>query len=272
LSTSAAAGPFSASELDHLLGVAVAAARAGGEVVRAHFGRARDIRSKAPGDWVSEADVASERAVRAALIEGAPTVAVFGEEEGGDRADVCWLVDPLDGTSNFLHDFDAVGVSIGLVADGVPLVGVVDAPILGRTYSARVGGGAFRDDTPLHVSDRAPAQAICAMGFPFRRKELLPRHLPVMDEVLRTMEDLRRVGAASLDLCWTAQGTFDGYFELALGPWDVAAGAVIVREAGGVVTDWAGDARAFLDSGNIVAAAPQVHERLLDIIAAAGAA
>jgi myo-inositol-1(or 4)-monophosphatase len=108
-------------------------------------------------------------------------------------------------------------------------------------------------------------QGIVATGFPFRRKDLLPRYEPAFLNALHRFEDLRRAGAASLDLCWTAQGVFDGYFELSLGPWDVAAGALLVREAGGVVTDWEGDDRAWLRSGNILAAPPQVHAELLQI-------
>jgi myo-inositol-1(or 4)-monophosphatase len=120
------------------------------------------------------------------------------------------------------------------------------------------------------VSGRAPEQAIVATGFPFRRKDLLGRYEPAFGAAIHTFEDLRRVGGASLDLCWTAEGVFDGYFELALGPWDVAAGAIIVREAGGIVSDWEGDAAAWLTSGNILAGPPQVHEVLAGIASAGG--
>jgi myo-inositol-1(or 4)-monophosphatase len=251
-------------DLTACLAASERAARAGGEVVRAHFGRARDIREKAPGDWVSQADLASERAIREVLARESQ-LPVFGEEEGGDAFDTGWLVDPLDGTANFLHGFDAVGVSVGLIEDGVPVAGVVDAPLLGRCYRAARGLGAFRDDTRIHVSARVPGNAIVATGFPFRRKELLDRYERAFADALRTFEDLRRAGAASLDLCWTAEGVFDGFFELRLGPWDVAAGTVIVREAGGVVTDWEGDDRAFLRSGSILSAPPAVHGALLEI-------
>jgi myo-inositol-1(or 4)-monophosphatase len=248
-------------DLTSLRDVAEHAARAGGAVVADRFGAARFAREKAPGDWVSEVDVDSETAIRAILRDetGLP---VFGEEEGGERADVGWLVDPLDGTANFLHGFDAVGVSVGLVSGGAPVVGVVFAPLLDRIFCAVQGGGATRDGRPIRVSERGPEQAICATGFPFRRHERLPRYLPMFGAVLTRFEDLRRVGAASLDLCWTAEGVFDGFFELGLGPWDVAAGALVVREAGGVVTDWSGDHSAWLTTGNILAAPPQVHPAL----------
>jgi myo-inositol-1(or 4)-monophosphatase len=256
----------SALDYRELLAGADRAARAGGEVVRGYFGHFEGVREKSPGDWVSEADLASERAVRDLLTResGLP---VFGEEAGGDDFETGWLVDPLDGTSNFLHGFDAVGVSVGLIEDGVPVVGVVHAPLLARTFCAARGVGAFRDERPLRVSKRAPEQAIVATGFPFRRKEILARYQRALDAALRGFEDLRRAGAASLDLCWTAEGVFDGYFELGLGPWDVAAGGIIVREAGGVVTDWAGDDRAWLRSGNVLAGPPAVHAALLEIAA-----
>ncbi len=251
-------------DLDGLLLAADRAARAGGEIVRAHFGAPSDVREKSRGDWVTAADTASEDAVRAVLTRetGLP---VFGEEAGGDRADLGWLVDPLDGTANFVHGFDAVGVSVGLVADGEPVVGVVHAPLLGRTYAARAGGGAFRDERRIGVSSRPVDRSIVATGFPFRRKELLPRYEPAFTAALHRFEDLRRAGSASLDLCWTAEGVFDGYFELQLGPWDVAAGALIVREAGGVVTDWEGDGAAWLTSGDILAGPPGVHAALAAI-------
>jgi myo-inositol-1(or 4)-monophosphatase len=254
-------------DLEALLAGAERAARAGGAVVRSNFGRARDIRQKSPGDWVSEADLASENAVRE-ILRRETSLPVFGEESGGDEFDTGWLVDPLDGTANFLHGFDAVGVSVGLIENGVPVVGVVHAPLLDRCFTAARGHGAFRDGIPLRVSERAPEHAIVSTGFPFRRKELLPRYQRALDAAFHTFEDLRRVGAASLDLCWTAEGVFDGFFELRLGPWDVAAGAIIVREAGGVITDWEGDDRAWLRSGSILAAPPSVHAALTEIAAA----
>jgi myo-inositol-1(or 4)-monophosphatase len=253
-------------DLEALLRAALDAASAGAAIVREGFGAARNVREKGPGDLVSDTDHASEHIIREALAESSPDIAFFGEESGGVRGDVGWFVDPLDGTTNFVHGFPAVGVSIGLVAHGEPVVAVVDAPLLGDTYWARRGGGAFRNGVPIRVSERPEASAICATGFPFRAKrERLDGYLPVFERALRTFEDLRRAGAASLDLAWTAAGVFDGYFEPALATWDVAAGGLLVREAGGVVTDWAGDDRAWLESGDIVAGPPGVHARILEL-------
>lgn len=262
---------MNALELAELARAAEVAARVGGEVVAAGFGDPSNVREKAPGDWVSDVDTASEHAVRESLAAAAPGVPFFGEEGGGARAALGWLCDPLDGTANFLHGFPSVGVSVALVEDGEPIVGVVHAPLLGDTYVAVRGGGAFRNGRRLAVSNRAPAQAITATGFPFRRKDLTAEYLAVFEAVFGAFEDLRRAGAASLDLAWTAAGVFDGYFELSLGPWDVAAGALLVREAGGVVTDWAGDPSSWLASGDIVAAPPGIHAELVRLIREHGA-
>jgi len=244
----------------------VAATAAGAVIVASRPG---GVREKAPGDWVSDVDTAAERAARAVLATRHPDLPVWGEEEGGVRGEVGWLVDPLDGTANFLHGFPVVGVSVALVAGAEPLVGVVHAPLLGLTFSAAAGAGTTLGDRAVRVSDRPLAQAICATGFPFRAKaQRSRRYLDAFGRVFGAVEDLRRAGAASLDLAWTAAGTFDGFFELGLGPWDVAAGALLVREAGGVVTDWAGDPEGWLTSGDIVAAPPEIHEALLALCAA----
>jgi myo-inositol-1(or 4)-monophosphatase len=256
-------------DLPSLLRAAEAAALAGGAIVADQFGSTGNARQKAPGDWVSDVDTTSEATVRAALERAAPSLPVFGEEGGGGRGDVGWFVDPLDGTANFLHGFPAVGVSVALVRFGVPVVGVVHAPLLGTTYIAHAGGGAFCNGLPITVGGRDVERAICATGFPFRAKaDRLDEYLPVFDAALRRFEDLRRAGSASLDLAWTAAGVFDGYFEQALGTWDVAAGALLVREAGGVVTDWSGDERAWLTSGDIVAGPPSIHAEVLGLIRA----
>jgi myo-inositol-1(or 4)-monophosphatase len=255
------------ADLARLGEVAEAAARLGGGVVAEHFGRlTAGVHSKAPGDYVSEVDLASEETIREALERDAPGIAFFGEEGGGSRGDLWWVVDPLDGTANFLHGFPVVGVSVALVEAGRPVAGAVHAPLLGgETFTAVRGGGAFRDGRPIRVADRPVASAICNTGFPFKKKHRLDDYRRVFEGAFLTLEDLRRAGAASLDLAWTAAGVFDGFFEIGLGSWDVAAGALLVFEAGGVVTDWAGHEEAWLASGDILAAPPAVHKVLLDL-------
>jgi myo-inositol-1(or 4)-monophosphatase len=199
------------------------------------------------------------------LAREAPGIPVLAEEEGGRRAQTMWAVDPLDGTTNFTRGFPSVGVSVALIEDGRPVVGVVIAPYLGIEFSVAAGEGAFRNGErlPQHRS-LDPSGAIVAKGFPFRNKTLLSRYLPVMQGALRRFEDLRRAGAAALDLAWTAASTFDGFFELGLNTWDVAAGAALVLEVGGRVTDWSGGDD-WLATGDILAAAPAVHSALLEL-------
>jgi myo-inositol-1(or 4)-monophosphatase len=251
-------------DLERLLDVALAAARTGGRIVLEGAGAA-SAEHKAAGDYVTAVDRASEAAISEVLRGATPGVPIVGEESGGQPGERWWVVDPLDGTTNFLHGFPAVGVSVALVEEGRPSVGVVLAPFLQATYVAVRGSGArvIRSDgteRPLAVSGRPVEHAVVGTGFPFRRKDLLPRYLAAMGEALARFEDLRRPGAAALDLAWVAAGVFDGFFELALGAWDVAAGALLIEEAGGVVTDWRGGP-GYL-SGDILAGSPAVHTEL----------
>ena len=243
--------------------------RRGGEVVRAAGGRGRAGASakELPGDWVTEVDVASERAIGELLAAETPGVPVQGEEEGDQVSDAFrWVVDPLDGTTNFIHGFVAVGVSVALVDGREVLVGATHAPFLGETWHASAGAGAVWEGgngeaSACRVSSRPWGEAVIGTGFPFRRKERLETYLSAMGGVLAGAEDLRRPGAACLDLAWVASGVFDGFFELGLSPWDVAAGALLIREAGGMVSDWEGG-EAWLD-GDIVAAPQPVWKELV---------
>jgi myo-inositol-1(or 4)-monophosphatase len=170
---------------------------------------------------------------------------------------------------NFLHRFPVVGVSVALIEDGRPAAGAVHAPYLDTTFSAARGQGAEQDGAPLQVSAADPDAAVVGTGFPFRSKHRLPEYLRVMVPALERFEDLRRPGAVALDLAWVAAGVFDGFFELGLSPWDVAAGALLIEEAGGTVTDWSGGGDYL--SGDILAGNPRVHPVLAQL-AAAGAA
>ena len=256
-------------DLERLREVALRAAGAGDAVVRDWVARgaAMGTHTKGFGDYVTDADRAAEQAIVAVLRAEAPEIDVLAEESGGvhtqDRP--YWAVDPIDGTTNFLRGFPVVGVSVGLLQGGRPLVGVVSAPLLGTTWCAARGRGAhLADGTPIRVRDGEDgSRGVVATGFPFRRPALRGRYLPVFDRAIEEFEDIRRAGAASLDLAYAAQGAFDGFFELNLSIWDIAAGALLVTEAGGVVTDWDGDAARVFESGNILAGAPHWHERML---------
>jgi myo-inositol-1(or 4)-monophosphatase len=257
---------MSGGDLDDLWRIADEAGARGSEIVFAagsatRFGQKAE--SKGVGDWVTDADRASEEAVRAFLERATPDVPVLGEEEGGERGERYWAVDPLDGTTNFMIGFPVVAVSVALVQEGRPLVGSVRAPLLGLAFSAARGRGAWSGRDRLRVSGRPPERAIVATGFPFRRRDHRPRHAAAFARVLPGVEDVRRVGAAALDLAWVAAGVFDGYFELDMMVWDLAAGALLVEEAGGVVTDWAGG-DGHLRTGDVAAGTPATHALLLE--------
>jgi myo-inositol-1(or 4)-monophosphatase len=222
---------------------------------------------KGPGDYVTDSDRRSEAAIVEVLHRETPEIAVLAEEAGGSRIGTMWAVDPLDGTTNFTRGVPIVGVSVGLMDRGRPAIGVVIAPYLHQEFAASKGAGATLNGERLPPLQRGdPARAVVATGFPFRYKQRLPRYLPVLEGALATFEDVRRAGAASLDLAWTASGTFDGFFELGLNAWDVAAGAALVIEVGGLVTDWAGG-DGWIQTGDIMAAPASVHEVLLTLAA-----
>jgi len=253
-------------DLSGLRAVARGASLVGAQVVRDGVAPATGAAKELPGDWVTEVDVAAERAIAGYLARETPSIPFVGEETGGGASSgLRWVVDPLDGTTNFVHGFWAVGVSVALVDGSLPVAGAVAAPFLGDVWHAAAGEGAVWERADgfaarCAVSGRPAASAVVATGFPFRHKERLPRYLQAMTAALGAFEDLRRPGAACLDLAWTACGVFDGFFELGLAPWDVAAGGLLVHEAGGVVSDWAGG-DGWL-SGDILAGPPRVHAEL----------
>jgi myo-inositol-1(or 4)-monophosphatase len=255
-------------ELERLRGVAERAALAAGRVILDSPMPAAELKGRA--DYVTEVDRRAEEAVRGILERETPGVHVVGEELGGDPAPEYWLVDPVDGTVNFLHRFPAVGVSVALIAEGRPRAGAVHAPYLETMWSAARGLGAHQDGARLRVSSAPPGDAVVGTGFPFRSKdELLDHYLAVMIPALKRFEDLRRPGAVALDLAWVASGVFDGFFELALASWDVAAGGLLIEEAGGQVSDWSGG-EDYL-SGNILAGGAAVHAALVEMAREAGA-
>lgn len=239
--------------------LAARAASAGGRVVRDTEVTGVELKGRA--DYVTSVDRAAELAIREVLKREAPEIPVLGEEGGGRTAERYWAVDPIDGTVNFIHRFPAVGVSVALIEGGRPVAGAVHAPFLEQMWTAARGDGAEKGGKPLRVSNAAPENAVIGTGFPFRSKHRLEEYLGVMIPALRRFEDLRRPGAVALDLAWVAEGVFDGFFEVGLSSWDVAAGALLIEEAGGVVTDWSGGPGWL--SGDILAGPPEIHAELL---------
>jgi myo-inositol-1(or 4)-monophosphatase len=263
--------------LAELRDLAVRAVETAGEVVTGWREQrtALDTETKGHGDYVTAADRAAEAAALEVLAAGAPEIGVLAEESAAtvasDGAGPLWAVDPIDGTTNFLRGFPMVGVSVGLLVDGLPAAGAIAAPFTGDLWCGARGLGAH-DRHGRRLAVAGDGSGVVATGFPFRRPENRDRYLRVFEATLAEVEDLRRAGAASLDLAYSAQGTFDGYFELGLSLWDVAAGSLLVLEAGGVVTDWDGDPRGVYGSGDILAGSPAWHERMLDLVRGAGSA
>ena len=246
------------------------AALAGGAVVAAARSEPLATQEKGAGDYVTQVDTESEAVIVGLLAAETPDIPVHAEEGGGATGSRYWVVDPLDGTTNFMHGFPVVGVSVALVEDGRPVAGCVHAPFLAETYVAERGLGAWREragwaPSRLSVSDRPVDHAIVGTGFPFRNAALHERYISMMTAALLRFEDLRRPGAAAMDLAWVAAGVFDGFFELGLSQWDVAAGGLLIQEAGGTVSDW--EAGGGWLGGDILAGSAGVHAALVRLAA-----
>jgi myo-inositol-1(or 4)-monophosphatase len=251
---------------------AMEAARIGAAVLLKHWERLgkEDADIKARNDWVSRADRESERAIVAFLHDRFTSDAILGEEGGLSVADGMsgrtWIIDPLDGTSNYLQHFPFWSISIGLKDGEEVIAGVIYEPLRDLFFTAERGSGAFRNNQRMHVSDQRELEgSFLATGFPFRAQQFVEPYCEIFKDVIRVAKGVRRAGSAALDLAYTAAGVFDGFFEMHLAPWDVAAGSLLVTEAGGRVSDFSGGDR-WLERGNIVGATPAVHEELLAVI------
>jgi len=195
-----------------------------------------------------------------------PQHSIVAEESGGYQGNEWrWFVDPLDGTKNFIHGLPVFCVSIAVEYRGELVAAVIKAPLLEETFVAERGSGAFCNGQRLRVSSRSFCEALIATGFPFRGKDALDRYLECFKEVFLKVSGVRRCGSAALDLAYTAKGVFDGFWEMSLHPWDIAAGVLLIEEAGGVVSDFHGG-KGYLETGNIVGASRETYEELLKIV------
>lgn len=239
------------------LNTAIEAVHKGGDLLMKYRDRIDSIpvERKARGDYASEIDNACEELVRSELKRRYPGHTVLGEEQGRSSGDEhVWLVDPIDGTSNYLHGIPHYAISIALLVKGRVEHGVVYDPVRDELFAASRGQGTTLNSRRVRVSGRsALSSAVLGTAFPFRHRRLLPAYRAMFDELFDQCEDVRRAGAASLDLAYVACGRLDGYWELGLKPWDTAAGALLVQEAGGVVMDIAGGDN-WLQSGHVLAA------------------
>ncbi len=254
-----------------LLATCVAAAARAAEPIRARAAALSAIewREKSSTDFVSEVDLAAESLAREVVLGRHPDAVVVGEESSPDAivgAPLAFVVDPLDGTTNFLHGYPEYAVSIAAVREGVPLAGAVLNVATGELFTATAGGGTRRSGEPVTVSSiERPARALVGTGFPFKHLDEVETYLAQMGRVMRGTAGIRRAGAAALDLADVACGRFEAFWELSLAPWDMAAGMLLIREAGGRVTDLAGrDAE--IAHGPVVAGNPAMHAWLLETL------
>jgi myo-inositol-1(or 4)-monophosphatase len=258
--------------LHPMLNIAVRAARAAGAIINR---AALDVdllkvTTKGANDFVTEVDQAAEQAVIATLLEAYPGHGILAEESGrehGSRhSDYQWIIDPLDGTTNFIHGFPVYAVSIALSFRGKIEQAVVYDPTRNDLFYASKGRGAFLNDRRLRVSKRVRmSDALIGTGFPFRKGDNFKRYLKMFEEVMQHCAGVRRPGAAALDLCYVAAGWYDGFFETGLQPWDVAAGSLMITEAGGLVGNFTGEAD-FLHQRELVAGNPRIYGQLVQTL------
>jgi len=245
------------------------AARLGGMVLARRFRSADGLRVEQKGlhDFVTEVDRETERVVTSYLRARFPGHAILAEETFAEAhvPEYRWVVDPLDGTTNFIHGVATFAVSVAVEDRSGPVAGAVHDPLHEETFHARRGGGARRNGEPIACSRPSTLDdALLATGFPFREMRRVDGYMKSLEAFVRGTSGLRRAGAAALDLAYVACGRYDGFWEVGLSRWDIAAGVLLVQEAGGAVSDVAGG-RSYLDSGDLVASGRSIHEAMLDI-------
>ena len=254
-----------------LLNVMVQAAIKAGKSLSRDFGEVQNLQVsvKGPSDFVSQADLKAEKIVRDELMKARPTYGFLGEEGGeeqGTDGAHRWIVDPLDGTTNFLHGIPQFAVSIALERNGEIVAGVIFNPATDELYTAERGGGAFLNDRRLRVgARRALSDCVIGCGVPHLGRGNHGKFLLELRHVMGEVAGIRRLGAAALDLAYVAAGRMDGFWETDLSPWDVAAGLVLIREAGGFASDMSGSTNIF-ESRNVVAGNEYVQKALLEVV------
>lgn len=246
---------------------AMRAARLAGQIIVDHLGRIskRDISLKHASDFVTSVDKQSEKIIIDTIREHFHGHLFLAEESLKEcgKETYRWIIDPLDGTTNYIHSYPVFSISIALEYEGKIITGVTLDPLRNEMFWAEKGTGAFLNDHPIKVSEaNALKESLITTGFPFRSKEMIDTYLKLFKNLFLKVSDLRRAGSAALDLAYLACGRCDGFFELGLSPWDIAAGSLLIKEAGGVVTDFGGGAD-YLWTGNIVAGNAAVHKEIL---------
>lgn len=251
-----------------ILEAASNAARLAGAHILDNLGKLQstDIGLKQASDFVTRVDRDSEKIIVSALRDSFPDYGFLAEETMRDEPSpggMRWIIDPLDGTTNFIHSYPMFAVSIALEKDGNIVAGVILDPLRDELFTALKGEGAYLGDRNIQVSERTDLSGcLVATGFPFKQKHMLGKYMKLFSRVMEHVSDIRRAGAAALDLAHLAAGRCDGFFELGLSPWDTAAGSLLITEAGGIITDFGGGTE-FLNTGNVLAGVPELHSMLL---------
>lgn len=261
---------MNSDHMQKLLKTAVTASRRAGDIIMKNLGNlsAVDIQSKQTFDFVTKVDRLSESVIMETVKEAFPSHSFLAEEtvHQDNFEDYRWIIDPLDGTTNYIHGFPVFAVSIALEYKKEILLGVVLDPIHDELFYAVKGSGSFLNGNRIHVSHiTAPRESLVATGFPFRKKETIDLYLDAFKRIFETVSDLRRAGSAALDFAYLAAGRCDGFFELGLSPWDIAAGSLLVEEAGGLVSDFYGG-QEYLSTGNVIAGNKNIHREILTMI------
>ena len=252
-----------------MLNIAIKAARRAGSIITraSEDVKSLSISNKNFNDYVTEVDLASEKEIIRILGDAYPKHEFLGEETGlSQNADDIWIIDPLDGTTNFLHNYPQYCVSIALQQKGEITQAVIYDPNRNDLFTASKGNGAYLNDRRIRVTNKTNLQdCLIGTGFPFRDFTHLPVYLKIFEDMVRSTSGVRRPGSAALDLAYVAAGWFDGFFEINLSKWDIAAGGLIVTEAGGIVSDFS-ENPGWIESGNIVATNPKIYDQLIKII------
>ncbi|MEW6002395.1 MAG: inositol monophosphatase family protein [Nitrospirota bacterium] len=252
---------------DKLLPVAIQAAKLAGQIIVNNLGKIsrKDIALKQTSDFVTRVDRDSEDTVIKAIKECFPDHSFLTEEslKEAETEKYRWIIDPLDGTTNYIHGYPVFSISIALEYKKEIILGVILDPLRNELFTVEKGKGALLNGNPIKVSPICMVKnSLITTGFPFREKELIDPYLRVFKNLFLKVSDLRRAGSAALDLAYVACGRCDGFFELALSPWDMAAGGLLIKEAGGIVTDFNGGPY-YLSTGHIVAGNPFIHKEIL---------
>ena len=254
-----------------MIDVAKEAARIGGEILLENYGKitSEEVESKGKNNFVTFVDRLSEEKIIEKILSVYPDHDIYAEESGKHKkkSDYRWLIDPLDGTTNYIQGIPLFSVTIALQKDNEIILGVTYDPIRNEMFHAEKGKGAYLNNTRLQISTKENlSTCVVATGFPYKAYQDIGSYLKSFGDFIKNTAGLRRMGSAAIDLAYTASGRFDGFWEFNLSPWDIAAGILLIQEAGGIATDDLGE-KNYMETGNIVAANPEIHRQMLSFLA-----